>query len=38
MADQKGTKAAPNDASLNPKNVIEVVMEDLSEKDRDEIE
>jgi hypothetical protein len=37
-ADPKGTKAAPDDAGVNTENVISVEMEDLSEKDRDDLE
>jgi hypothetical protein len=38
MADPKGTKLALDGATISAGNVISVEMEDLSEKDRDEIE
>jgi hypothetical protein len=38
MADPKGTKLAPDGATISAGNVISVEMEDLSEKDRDEME
>jgi hypothetical protein len=38
MAELKGTKAAPDDTGINTENVIEVGMEDLSEKDRNDLD
>jgi hypothetical protein len=38
MADQRGTKSVPSNTDVNPEIMIDVVMEDLSEKDRDELE
>jgi hypothetical protein len=38
MADPKGTKAVPDGMKVSAENVTEVAMEDLSEKDREEIE
>jgi hypothetical protein len=38
MADARGTKSVPGDTGVNTENVIGVAMEDLSGKDRDELE
>jgi hypothetical protein len=38
MADARGTKSVPGNTGVNTKNVIGVAMEDLSGKDRDELE
>jgi hypothetical protein len=38
MVDPKGTKVVPDGMKVSAENVTEVAMEDLSEKDREEIE
>jgi hypothetical protein len=38
MADARGTKSVPSDTGVNIENVISVAMEDLFDKDRDELE
>jgi hypothetical protein len=38
MADPKGSMTAPDSATVNSENVIAVEMEDLMEKDQDELE
>jgi hypothetical protein len=38
MADPKGAMTAPDSATVNSENVIAVEMEDLMEKDQDELE
>jgi hypothetical protein len=38
MADQWGTKLVPGDIEINSENVIGVAMQDLSDKDCDELE
>jgi hypothetical protein len=38
MADARGTKSVPSDTAVNIENVISVAMEDLFDKDRDELE
>jgi hypothetical protein len=38
LADARGTKSVPGDTGVNTENVIGVAMEDLSGKDRDELE
>jgi hypothetical protein len=38
MADPKGMESVPDGAAISAENVISVEMEDLSEKDQDELE
>jgi hypothetical protein len=38
MADARGTKSVLSDTGVNIENVISVAMEDLFDKDRDELE